>query len=343
MSNAFVGRTCPYCQNVIKRADEIVECPACQTVHHRECWLENNGRCTTPMCSGVERTQVFRDRWHRTETSPPPPPPPPPPPLPPPPFRVVLGAVAQRCGQGAANAVGWIDDILLAVVGRQNVLLHQFARCLAVVLAVLIALVAFSTLYHSIAGSQIGPPALSSPGPTRSAERQMAHDSAPATRQRGTDATNGQGTQARREVPWMPDEEPRSFCVTIIVSGLAFAGEQSKRINELGSQHYLKLWRTNEKLTNIYTDEQNKASHDAMEAARNAGKTDSEVLQAGRDAVKLTAEQKAERKALLAEIINENKRLEADVMAALTYDQRAQLKERRERLKPYVDYSRYFR
>jgi len=39
-------------------------------------------------------------------------------------------------------------------------------------------------------------------------------------------------------------------------------------------------------------------------------KTDSEVLQAGRDAVKLTEEQQAERKALLAEIINENRRLE---------------------------------
>jgi len=52
----------------------------------------------------------------------------------------------------------------------------------------------------------------------------------PATRQGDTDATNGRGTRARREVPWMPDEEPRSFCVTIIVTGLAFAGEQARRL-----------------------------------------------------------------------------------------------------------------
>ena len=141
----------------------------------------------------------------------------------------------------------------------------------------------------------------------------------------------------------MPDEEPRSFTVTSAVSGLAFSGEQSKTINQLGSQHYLRLYATRAKLDDIYTDEQNKASRDAMLAARNAGKTDSEVLQAGRDAVKLTEEQRAERKALLAEIISEIKRLEAEVMAALTSDQRAQLKERRERLKPYVDYDRYFR
>ncbi len=66
MSNTFIGRTCPYCQNVIKRIDEIVECPACETVHHRECWLEN-GRCTTPLCPGVLRGGVVRDQWQRAE------------------------------------------------------------------------------------------------------------------------------------------------------------------------------------------------------------------------------------------------------------------------------------
>jgi acyl-CoA reductase-like NAD-dependent aldehyde dehydrogenase len=141
----------------------------------------------------------------------------------------------------------------------------------------------------------------------------------------------------------MPDDEPASFCVNTAVNGLAFSGEQSKTLEQLNTQHYLRLYATTRKLYYIYTDEQNKASRDAMLAARNAGKTESEVLQAGRDAVKLTEEQQTERKALLAEIISENRRLEAEVMAALTNEQRAQLKERRERLKPYVDYGRYFR
>ena len=46
---------------------------------------------------------------------------------------------------------------------------------------------------------------------------------------------------------------------------------------------------------------------------------------------------------MLADIVDGNRRLEAEVMAALTDDQRAKLQERRERLKPYVDYGRYFR
>jgi len=82
-------------------------------------------------------------------------------------------------------------------------------------------------------------------------EAAIAGDSAPPTQQRVTDATNGQGTRARREVPWMPDEEPRSFTVTSAVSGLAFSGEQSKRINQLGSQHYLRLYATMRKLDDM--------------------------------------------------------------------------------------------
>ncbi len=171
----------------------------------------------------------------------------------------------------------------------------------------------------------------------------VGEDAPRPTRQGGTAATNGRGTRGRRDVPMMPDEEPRTFCTTVIVSGLGFAGEQSKTINQLQAQHWLQFYATNAKLDGIYTDEQNKASRDAMLAARNAGKTDSEVLEAGRDAVKLTEEQQAERKALLADIVDGNRRLEAEVMAALTDDQRAKLQERRERLKPYVDYGRYFR
>jgi len=44
-----IGKTCPYCQYIIKPNTEVVVCPACQTPHHKECWDENGG-CTTYGC-----------------------------------------------------------------------------------------------------------------------------------------------------------------------------------------------------------------------------------------------------------------------------------------------------
>jgi hypothetical protein len=45
-----VGRTCPYCQGVIKRGTAVVACSTCGTAHHHECWQEAGG-CTSPGCS----------------------------------------------------------------------------------------------------------------------------------------------------------------------------------------------------------------------------------------------------------------------------------------------------
>jgi TPR repeat protein len=50
VTQACIGRTCPFDQVVIKPDDEVVVCPRCGTAHHRSCWAENGG-CTTPGCS----------------------------------------------------------------------------------------------------------------------------------------------------------------------------------------------------------------------------------------------------------------------------------------------------
>ena len=49
MSN-HIGKTCPFCQSVIKPGIEVLVCAECGIPHHSECWHENNG-CTTFGCA----------------------------------------------------------------------------------------------------------------------------------------------------------------------------------------------------------------------------------------------------------------------------------------------------
>jgi hypothetical protein len=44
------GRACPYCRFSIKQGIEIVECGSCHSVHHAECWDDNEG-CAVLGCS----------------------------------------------------------------------------------------------------------------------------------------------------------------------------------------------------------------------------------------------------------------------------------------------------
>ena len=52
---AYKGKTCPFCQFVIKPGDRIVTCPHCDIPHHNDCWAENGG-CTTFGCAGAHTT-----------------------------------------------------------------------------------------------------------------------------------------------------------------------------------------------------------------------------------------------------------------------------------------------
>jgi hypothetical protein len=44
------GATCPLCQSAIGSEDFVVSCPACDQIHHRECWAEVGG-CATYGCA----------------------------------------------------------------------------------------------------------------------------------------------------------------------------------------------------------------------------------------------------------------------------------------------------
>ena len=50
-----VGKTCPFCQSVIKPGAPIIVCPSCNIPHHKECWIENGNKCTTFGCKGTNR------------------------------------------------------------------------------------------------------------------------------------------------------------------------------------------------------------------------------------------------------------------------------------------------
>ena len=49
---AHIGKTCPFCQYVIKPGEKITVCPICGVPHHTECWIKNDNRCTTFDCAG---------------------------------------------------------------------------------------------------------------------------------------------------------------------------------------------------------------------------------------------------------------------------------------------------
>ena len=58
--DSFIGKTCPYCQVVIKPGAELTICPVCQIPHHSECWACNGFKCTTFGCDGAKEVSSFR-------------------------------------------------------------------------------------------------------------------------------------------------------------------------------------------------------------------------------------------------------------------------------------------
>ena len=48
----YLGRTCPFCQNVFKPGDALIRCRFCSTVHHKDCWDTNRG-CTMIGCEAA--------------------------------------------------------------------------------------------------------------------------------------------------------------------------------------------------------------------------------------------------------------------------------------------------
>jgi hypothetical protein len=53
---ATQAATCPVCQSAIGRSEEVILCPLCDQVHHKECWTEVSG-CATYGCQNAPKSE----------------------------------------------------------------------------------------------------------------------------------------------------------------------------------------------------------------------------------------------------------------------------------------------
>lgn len=51
------GRICPYCRSTLSDREQATECPACNAMHHADCWTENGG-CAVPLCEGGPKEEA---------------------------------------------------------------------------------------------------------------------------------------------------------------------------------------------------------------------------------------------------------------------------------------------
>jgi Prokaryotic RING finger family 1 len=69
------GASCPICQSPIGPGEATLVCPACDQVHHRECWTDVSG-CATYGCDNAPRTdktepdRAPRSAWGETKNCP---------------------------------------------------------------------------------------------------------------------------------------------------------------------------------------------------------------------------------------------------------------------------------
>lgn len=56
VDSSSIGARCAYCRTPWTQ-DDAVQCPECDTVSHRECWLENGG-CPILSCAAAPRDEV---------------------------------------------------------------------------------------------------------------------------------------------------------------------------------------------------------------------------------------------------------------------------------------------
>jgi hypothetical protein len=69
------GAVCPICQTTIAATEEVVTCPACDQVHHHECWTEIGG-CGTYGCESApaidkaDAEPARRSAWGDTKDCP---------------------------------------------------------------------------------------------------------------------------------------------------------------------------------------------------------------------------------------------------------------------------------
>lgn len=60
--------TCPICQSAITEGEDVLRCPRCDQVHHRECWAEVGG-CSTYGCEEAPAVEKEAPSPHGPQTA----------------------------------------------------------------------------------------------------------------------------------------------------------------------------------------------------------------------------------------------------------------------------------
>jgi Spy/CpxP family protein refolding chaperone len=118
--------------------------------------------------------------------------------------------------------------------------------------------------------------------------------------------------------------------IEAMVKNLKLTDEQKTKVAELKKEYEPKFKEALAKVEAVTTAEQKKARDEAAKAARTAGKRGQEVMVAGRDAMKLTDEQKTKLQDGWKAMQTLGKEAHDKVMGLLTPEQKDQLKKARE-------------
>jgi Spy/CpxP family protein refolding chaperone len=130
-----------------------------------------------------------------------------------------------------------------------------------------------------------------------------------------------------------PGGQPNFSRIDMMVRGLTLTEEQKTKVADLKKVYDPKLKENRTKFEGLMTEEQKKASKEAMDKARADGKKFKEVWEAGQAAAKFTPEQKAKLEEAKKATDALQKEVREKVMSILTPEQKEQLKKAREEMK----------
>ena len=118
-----------------------------------------------------------------------------------------------------------------------------------------------------------------------------------------------------------------------MLQGVTLTDEQKAKVKDIRKEFGPKLADAQKKVDDVLTDDQKKARDEAVKAAKDAGKSPREVMAAGREAVKLTDEQKGKMKDVYKDMMAVRMELRGKLAEVLTAEQKEQLEKNVEQMK----------
>jgi len=127
-----------------------------------------------------------------------------------------------------------------------------------------------------------------------------------------------------------PQRQQAAFDQVFTLRGIEFSPSQQAQVAELRKKYTPQLIEIQKNYGGILTDEQRQAQREAFRAARETGKQDAEVRKAVEAAIKLTDEQKEKQAQIQKERAELFAKIQEELRAVLTDEQRKQLRPQRE-------------